>query len=123
MDQKYQFVFFEFSGFHQKCHAPSIPASALELDSPWHCLYCQKHTKNPYLTESIDVMQSLFGEDEDIKDDVVIKIEKDLEYEPESAAYCPPPDPVPPVDAIPKKRKVVLCKHGNCVVFTSNCMF
>ena len=61
-------------------------------------------------------MQSLFGEDEDTKDDIIIKVEKDLEYEPETAAYCPPPDPVlPPVDTIPKKRKVVPCKHANFV--------
>lgn len=50
-------------GFHQKCHSPSIPASAVELDNPWKCVYCVKGIKNPYLTESIDVLQSLFEED------------------------------------------------------------
>lgn len=50
-------------GFHQKCHSPNIPASALELDNPWKCVYCLKGLKNPYLTESIDVLQSLFEED------------------------------------------------------------
>ena len=51
---------------------PNIPATALELDTPWNCSYCQKGMKCPYLTESLDVLQNLLSEDEDnsIADDV-----------------------------------------------------
>ena len=50
-------------GFHQKCHNPCIPASALELDNPWNCTYCQRGMKCPYLTESLDVLQNLLSDD------------------------------------------------------------
>ena len=100
------------TGFHQKCHNPPIPASALELNSPWHCMYCIKQMKNPYLTESIDVMQSLFEEDEDadstriLPQAVKVKVEREEEQE----VYTPTSStssahqvlPAPP----PKKRKV-----------------
>lgn len=51
---------------------PNIPASALELDTPWNCSYCQKGIKCPYLTESLDVLQNLLSDDEDnsVIDDV-----------------------------------------------------
>ena len=52
-----------FIGFHQKCHNPPIPASALQLDIPWNCAYCQNHIKCPYLTESLDVLQNLLSDD------------------------------------------------------------
>ena len=52
------------TGFHQKCHLPNIPASALELSTPWNCSYCQKGVKCPYLTESLDVLQNLLSDDE-----------------------------------------------------------
>ena len=47
------------AGFHQKCHLPNIPASALELSTPWKCSYCQKGVKCPYLIESSDLQQNL----------------------------------------------------------------
>lgn len=50
-------------GFHQKCHSPIIPASALQLDSPWNCSYCQRGVKCPFLTESLDVLQNLLSDD------------------------------------------------------------
>ena len=53
------------AGFHQKCHIPNIPASALELDTPWNCSYCLKGVKCPYLTESLDVLQNLLSDDEE----------------------------------------------------------
>ena len=52
------------TGFHQKCHHPNIPASALELSTPWNCTYCQKGEKCPFLTESLDVLQNLISDDE-----------------------------------------------------------
>lgn len=51
-------------GYHQKCHIPPIPASALELDTPWNCVYCLKGVKCPYLTESLDVLQNLLSDEE-----------------------------------------------------------
>lgn len=51
-------------GYHQKCHTPPIPASALELDTPWNCSYCLKGVKCPYLTESLDVLQNLLSDEE-----------------------------------------------------------
>ena len=51
-------------GFHQKCHIPPIPASALELDTPWNCAYCLRGVKCPYLTESLDVLQNLLSDEE-----------------------------------------------------------
>lgn len=51
-------------GYHQKCHLPPIPASALELDTPWNCVYCLKGVKCPYLTESLDVLQNLLSDEE-----------------------------------------------------------
>ena len=51
-------------GYHQKCHAPPIPATALELNTPWNCTYCLKGVKCPFLTESLDVLQNLLSEDE-----------------------------------------------------------
>lgn len=66
-------------GFHQKCHSPTIPASALELDNPWQCVYCLKNTRNPYLTESIDVMQILFEEGDDMEVDIKKEIEDEEE--------------------------------------------
>ena len=107
-------------GFHQKCHSPPIPASAVELDTPWHCVYCLKHSKNPYLTESIDVMQSLF-EEECAEDDeiaykqvpyspVKVKIEKDSDAEDymESQSMQQQQYPSPPLIAFQKKRKVLI---------------
>ena len=52
-------------GFHQRCHNPSIPASALQLDTPWNCVYCQKGTKCPYLTDSLNAYQTLISGRED----------------------------------------------------------
>lgn len=52
-------------GYHQKCHIPPIPASALELDTPWNCAYCLRGVKCPYLTESLDVLQNLLSDEED----------------------------------------------------------
>jgi hypothetical protein len=51
-------------GYHQKCHVPPIPASALELDTPWNCAYCLRGVKCPYLTESLDVLQNLLSDEE-----------------------------------------------------------
>lgn len=51
-------------GYHQKCHTPPIPASALELDTPWNCTYCLRGVKCPYLTESLDVLQNLLSDEE-----------------------------------------------------------
>ena len=48
---------------------PAIPASALELDIPWNCVYCQKGTKCPYLTESLDVLQTLMSDEEEEAND------------------------------------------------------
>lgn len=62
------------AGFHQKCHIPNIPASALELDTPWNCSYCQKGVKCPYLTESLDVLQNLLSDDEE-ENSVVDEVE------------------------------------------------
>lgn len=50
-------------GFHQKCHTPPIPASALQLDIPWKCSYCQRGIKCPFITESLDVLQNLLSDD------------------------------------------------------------
>ena len=52
-------------GYHQKCHSPPIPASALELDTPWNCTYCLRGTKCPYLTESLEVLQNLLSDNEE----------------------------------------------------------
>ena len=52
------------AGFHQKCHNPPIPSSALQLDITWNCAYCMKGSKCPYLTESLDVLQNLLSDDE-----------------------------------------------------------
>lgn len=52
-----------YTGFHQKCHTPPIPASALQLESPWKCSYCQRGTKCPFITESLDVLQNLLSDD------------------------------------------------------------
>ena len=54
---------------------------ALELDNPWHCVYCQRKLKNPYLTESIDVMQTLFADDDKNQNMVTIKQELPDDYE------------------------------------------
>ena len=56
------------AGFHQRCHVPPIPVSALELDMPWNCTYCQKGSKCPFLTESLDVLQNLLLDDEQSRD-------------------------------------------------------
>ena len=56
------------AGFHQKCHTPMIPASALQLDSPWNCSYCLRDVKCPYLTESLDVLQNLLSDDNESHD-------------------------------------------------------
>lgn len=99
-------------GFHQKCHTPPIPPSALELNSPWHCIYCVRHVKNPYLTESIDVMQSLFEVDDDEEsvrpfNHVKVKIEKDVERLSTSEASCAITHaPLSQVSPPQKKRKV-----------------
>ena len=37
------------SGYHQRCHQPNIPASALEFDAPWMCVYCSVGALCPYL--------------------------------------------------------------------------
>ena len=102
-----------FTGFHQKCHNPLIPPSALELDNPWQCVYCEKGTKNPYLTESIDAMQSLFDEEDGDKLngtdfsslDIVIKQEKLSDTEEEEDKHSLPP---PPPTTITGKRKVTI---------------
>ncbi len=52
-----------YIGFHQKCHNPTIPASALQLDNPWICSYCQRGIKCPYLNESITVLQNWWSDD------------------------------------------------------------
>lgn len=36
-------------GYHQHCHDPSIPATALEFDAPWMCAYCSIGAFCPYL--------------------------------------------------------------------------
>lgn len=76
-------------------------------------MYCVKQVKNPYLTESIDVMQSLFEEDEDadstriLPQAVKVKVERRDEeevYTPTSSASSAHQAlPAPPP---PKKRKV-----------------
>lgn len=38
--------------------------SALQLDIPWNCSYCQRGTKCPFLTESLDVLQNLLSDTE-----------------------------------------------------------
>lgn len=40
---------FLFSGYHQECHHPAIPAEALEFDAPWMCVYCSIGAFCPYL--------------------------------------------------------------------------
>lgn len=56
-------------GFHQKCHNPPIPISALQFDMPWKCSYCQRNVKCPFLTESLDVLQNLLSDDNDTTGD------------------------------------------------------
>lgn len=61
---------------------PPIPAHALELDTPWNCTYCQKGTKCPYLTESLDVLQNLLSDDEQAQDgdgESLVIVESDQE--------------------------------------------
>ncbi|XP_065055367.1 uncharacterized protein LOC135683907 isoform X1 [Rhopilema esculentum] len=41
-----------FSGYHQKCHDPVIPAKALEYETPWHCTFCMNGAKNPHIEEN-----------------------------------------------------------------------
>ena len=43
-----------FVGYHQSCHEPNIPASALEFDAPWMCLYCTVGEVCPYLTNPFE---------------------------------------------------------------------
>ena len=68
-------------GFHQKCHNPPIPASALQLDSPWNCSYCQRGLKCPFLTESLDVLQNLLSDNNESatgdEDEYVMESEND----------------------------------------------
>ncbi len=61
---------------------PPIPAHALELDTPWNCIYCQKGAKCPYLTESLDVLQNLLSDDELSRDgdaESLVTVESDRE--------------------------------------------
>ena len=95
------------TGFHQRCHIPPIPASALELDTPWNCSYCQKGTKCPYLTESLDVLQNLLSDDEQSRDgdeESVITVESDHFEEPTEETYSTKP-------ITQRKRKVRVKKE------------
>ena len=42
-------IIFCSPAFHQACHRPVIPDSALELSAPWTCVFCTKGLTNPYL--------------------------------------------------------------------------
>ena len=98
------------TGFHQKCHIPNIPASALELSTPWNCSYCQKGIKCPYLTESLDVLQNLLSDDEcsgtEDNTDATVVFDSD-HYEPDSV------DDVTMVS--PRKKRVRYCSGPLCV--------
>ena len=101
-----------FIGFHQRCHNPPIPASALELDSPWNCFYCQKGTKCPFLTESLDVLQNLLSDDEQSKDadnESVATTESD-QFDEGSEDY-----PARPTALKKRKFKVCIFKHFYCM--------
>lgn len=97
----------DVTGFHQKCHLPNIPASALELSTPWNCSYCQKGVKCPYLTESLDVLQNLLSDDEcSGTEDAVDGGRGDLEsdrFEPKVVSEAP--------QVLPKKKRVS-CDSG-----------
>ena len=101
-----------FIGFHQKCHVPNIPASALELDTPWNCVYCLKGVKCPYLTESLDVLQNLLSDDEEAsvqdttKNVHIAKV--DTDFEPDSFNQQDSQTP-------PKKKRVKL------MIVTTSC--
>lgn len=110
------FVHTNLIGYHQRCHVPPIPASALELDTPWNCAYCLKGVKCPFLTESLDVLQNLLSEDEAHSHDEVDSVttmESDdggEEFNQHHPQHLSPPKP--PSAPPPKKRVCKLCLHN-----------
>ena len=93
------------TGFHQKCHHPNIPASALELSTPWNCTYCQKGEKCPFLTESLDVLQNLLSDDECSGAEDGIEAAAGLDsdhYEPDVVSESP--------QLSPRKKRVSYCR-------------
>lgn len=111
------FLCIYYSGFHQRCHNPPIPASALELDTPWNCMYCHRGVKCPFLTESLDVLQNLLSDDEEASQEgdgrEVITIESDHEVA-EDLESKP---------ASPRKRKVCLFSGVACYIRVIRKMF
>ena len=97
-------------GYHQKCHAPPIPATALVLNTPWNCAYCLKGVKCPFLTESLDVLQNLLSEDEAASHDEVESVttmdtdEGDEIFHQSNQTLSPP---VKPAVVSPMKKKVI----------------
>eukprot|EP00118_Oscarella_pearsei_P024198 m.301461 g.301461 ORF g.301461 m.301461 type:complete len:1063 (+) comp40810_c0_seq13:289-3477(+) len=41
-------------GYHQHCHLPNIPDTALKEDEPWECTYCLRTVTNPHVFESMN---------------------------------------------------------------------
>ncbi|XP_062507084.1 mucin-2-like isoform X2 [Corticium candelabrum] len=39
-------------GYHQLCHQPPIPDTALKEDEPWECTYCHRSQSNPHVSEA-----------------------------------------------------------------------
>ena len=107
------------TGFHQKCHLPNIPASALELSTPWNCSYCQKGIKCPYLTESLDVLQNLLSDDEgsgtEDNTDATNTFDSD-HYEPAVVDESPG-------QVSPRKKRVCYYSGSLCILIAGSYMY
>ena len=98
---------------------PPIPAHALELETPWNCAYCQKGSKCPYLTESLDVLQNLISDDEQSRDgdaESMVMVESDQEDYEGSTKH---------MTTQVRKRKVCLLyiSYSNRLVFLMQCSY
>ena len=103
------------TGYHQKCHSPPIPASALELDTPWNCAYCLRGTKCPYLTESLDVLQNLLSDNEEGQSHDEVDSVTTAESDEGGEEFPPPPPPQPgKFLAPPKPQKKRVNRTQRC---------
>ena len=109
------------AGFHQKCHIPNIPASALELSTPWNCSYCQKGVKCPYLTESLDVLQNLLSDDEGSGNEDNVDAANTFDSD-----HCEPAvvnEGSIPEQVSPRKKRVSYYSGPLCILVASSYMY